>query len=245
MRKTFKRAPSILEFDYFMLSLVRRLEKDTVESFREPKAQSFLRPALDKLSAASYCVFLSAHSPLSFSQKAIPEHVEAFFDNAEIKEEYRLAKSRYLQILLEDYETSLRNFSAMVVSGFDASAFEEIYGAHAEQGAQIILVFLGVYSLWAENHAQELEENADLAKIYGYVMEKFRKIARDLHYDVCERYFTEGPETDDQIIRDEQTLAQEVLLFLGENARDALVKNFATNASPKDAPEGSTSSDAT
>lgn len=76
-------------------------------------------------------------------------------------------------------------------------------------------------------------------------MEKFRKIARDLHYDVCERYFTEDPETDDQIIRDAQTLAQEVLLSLDENARDALVKNFATNASPKDAPEGSTSSDAT
>ena len=78
MRKTFKRAPSIQDFDFFMLSLVRRLEKDTVESFREPKAQSFLRPALDKLRAASYFVFLSAHRPLSFSQKAIPEHVEAF-----------------------------------------------------------------------------------------------------------------------------------------------------------------------
>ncbi len=230
MRKTFKRTPSIQDFDFFMLSLVRRLEKDTVESFREPKAQCFLRPALDKLSAASYCVFLSAHSPLSFSQKAIPEHVEAFFDNAEIKEEYRLAKSRYLQILLEDYETCLRDFSAMVVSGFDASAFEEIYGAHAEQGAQIILAFLGVYSLWAENHAQELEENADLAKIYGYVMEKFRNIARDLHYDVCERYFTEGPETDDQIIRDARVIAKELLSRV-----DRMIKDFFFDAYAKEA----------
>lgn len=159
-----------------MLSLVRRLEKDTVESFREPKAQSFLRPALDKLSAASYCVFLSAHSPLSFSPKAISEHVEAFFDNAEIKEEYRLAKSRYLQILLEDYETSLRNFSAMVVSGFDASAFEEIYGAHAEQGAQIILAFLGVYSLWAENHAKSWRKTPILRRSTAMSWRNFAKL---------------------------------------------------------------------
>lgn len=228
MENTFNMKPSVQDVDYFMLSLLRRIEKETVEEFREPKAQCFLDPALASLRGASYC-FLSTRNQSSFSQNAIPEHVEAFFDHPKIKEEYRLAKSWYLQKLLEIYETTLKDFCTAVVSSIDVDAFEKIYGG-TELGAQILLVYLGVYSLWAENHAHELEENADLAKIYAYVMEKFRKIARDFHYDVCERFFTEGPETDDPMIRDARIVSKELSTRV-----DSYVKDFFFEVCAKEA----------
>ena len=39
MENTFNMKPSVQDVDYFMLSLLRRIEKETVEEFREPKAQ--------------------------------------------------------------------------------------------------------------------------------------------------------------------------------------------------------------
>lgn len=230
MDKAFKSPPSLQDVDFFMLSLVRRLEKDTVEAFREPKAQCFLSAAIDNLSCALYCSFQSTLDPLSFSKNAIPEHVEAFFDDAAIKEEYRLAKSWYLQRLLEDYETPLQQLTAAVVSCLDVDSFELFYGEASKPGSQILLAYLGVYSLWAEKHAQELEENADLAKIYNYVMEKYRKIARNFHYDVCERYFAEGPETDDQDIRDARIVAADILSRVDRIMKDFFFEVYAKEA---------------
>ena len=131
MENTFNMKPSVQDVDYFMLSLLRRIEKETVEEFREPKAQCFLDPALASLRVASYC-FLSTRNQSSFSQNAIPEHVEAFFDHPKIKEEYRLAKSWYLQKLLEIYETTLKDFSTAVVPVSTSTPLRHFTAARSE-----------------------------------------------------------------------------------------------------------------
>ena len=61
-------------------------------------------------------------------------------------------------------------------------------------------------------------------------MEKFRKIARDFHYDVCERFFTEGPETDDPMIRDARIVSKELSTRV-----DSYVKDFFFEVCAKEA----------
>ena len=92
--------------------------------------------------------------------------------------------------------------------------------------------------------------------------EYFLLLAKDFSLPICAYYFrihTLLPEEDsevvkqyrkeveetrrkygkslDPIIRDAQALAQEALLFLGENAKDAFIRNFATDASRSEACE--------
>lgn len=230
MEKAFKKTPSIQDIDFFMLSLVRRLEKETVENFREPMAKCFLKPSLSNLNEASYCAFQSTLDPFSFAKKEIPEHVEAFFDRAEIKEEYRLSQSWYLQKLLGNYEMNVQSCCRAVVSTLDVDSFELFYGDKPEKGSQLVLIYLAVYSLWAQNHAQELEENANLAKVYKYVMERYRNIARQFHYEICERYFTEGSDTKNQVVIDTRIISEDILSRVDYVMKDFLLDVFAKEA---------------
>ncbi|MGN0930525.1 MAG: hypothetical protein ACI4NP_02280, partial [Thermoguttaceae bacterium] len=170
-----------------------------------------------------------------------------------------------LDEIVKGYRQTIQSIANGLLQRFDYDVFKKTYKAGKDYADWLALCVINAYRAWFEKYRDVVDADPQLQEALRNAREFFLLLAKDFSLPICAYYFrihTLLPNEDsevvkqyrkeveetrrkygpslDPIIRDAQTLAQEVLLYLDESAKDAFIKNYTTDAQAK-----TTSSDAT